>query len=387
MSDGPSENIRRVLLVSANHLGDCVAFLPVAAAVRRHLPDARITMLTRRVGAEVTRLTGCVDDFMIVPPPDSRIRREMDVLRSGGPLPLFFAHAWGRFADFRKQSGALRKERFDLAFMASGESSAIAALLFLGRVRKRIGFADCRLQRLLSVRVEAREPELEAQRNLRLLRAAGLPDALERPPCRVPQERAAEALTLIAKGGARVGRRVLIHPGSSQPNRRWPAAKFADLCSRLIRTGLAQPILVEGPAEPGLGAEIHRISAGPLPVLSQLAGIESLAAAMSQCDLFVGQSSGPLHVAFLLGLPSVSLWGYSDPGIWGPAWEQDRHVLIRSPLPCAGCEHWDPKRHVFIRGPESGAAGGRPHCERCFDSITVDAVFEAVRKQLLRIGS
>jgi heptosyltransferase-1 len=368
MSDGPSENARRVLLVSVNHLGDCVSFLPVAAAVRKYLPDARITMLTHRIGQEAARLTGCVDDFIVVPPARSRIALGMS---------------------FLNRIDVLRRERFDLAFLASGESSATAALLFLGRVRKRVGFADCRLRRLLSIRVEAREMELEARRNLRLLRAAGLPDALERPPCRVPEERLAEALTLIAKGGARVGRRVLIHPGSSQPTRRWPAAKFADLCSRLIRTGLAQPVLVEGPAEPGLGAEIHRMSAHPLPVLSQLDGIDLLAAAMAQCDLFVGHSSGPFHLAVLLGRPTISLWGDTDPRLWGPAWEADRHVIIRSPLPCAGCEHWDPKRHAIVRGPADGAGlpggsqgGARPPCERCFDGITVDAVFEAIRAQL-----
>jgi heptosyltransferase-1 len=379
MSDGPSENVRRVLLVSTNQLGDCVAFLPVAAAIRKHLPGARITMLTRRIGAEAAGLTGCVDDFIItsapgtahdVPPAPPRIARGMR---------------------FLKQAGALRKERFDMAFMASGESSATAALLFLGRARKRIGFADCRLRRLLSIRVEAHEMELEARRNLRLLRAAGLPDALERPPCRVPEERLAEALTLIAKGGARRPR-ALIHPGSSQPTRRWPAAKFADLCSRLIRTGLAQPILVEGPAEPGLGAQIRGLSAHPLPVLSQLNGIDLLAAAMAQCDLFVGHSSGPFHLAVLLGRPTVSLWGDTDPRLWGPTWEADRHALVRSPLPCAGCEHWDPKRHVVARGPEDGAprsdtrsgteGGARPPCERCFDGITVDAVLEAIRGQL-----
>jgi heptosyltransferase-1 len=361
MSDGPSENARRVLLVSVNHLGDCVSFLPVAAAVRKYLPDARITMLTHRIGQEAARLTGCVDDFIVVPPARSRIALGMS---------------------FLNRIDVLRRERFDLAFLASGESSATAALLFLGRVRKRIGFADCRLRRLLSVRVEAREVELEARRNLRLLRAAGLPDALERPPCRIPEERLAEAPALIAKAGARAGRRVLIHPGSSQPTRRWPAAKFADLCSRLIRTGLAQPILVEGPAEPGLGAEIHRMSLHPLPVLQPLDGIDLLAAVMTQCDLFVGHSSGPFHLAVLLGRPTVSLWGDTDPRFWGPAWESNRHVLVRSPLPCAACEHWDPKRHTVVRGPEGGAGGAQPPCERCFDAITVDAVFEAIRGQL-----
>jgi ADP-heptose:LPS heptosyltransferase len=365
MSDSPSENGRRILLVSANQLGDCIAFLPVAAAVRKHLPDARITMLTRRIGAEAAALTRCVDEFLILRPARSRIGRKMSLLRC-----------------VRR----LRKERFDLAFMASGESSATAAALYLGRAQKRIGFADCRLRRLLSIQVESHELELEARRNLRLLRAAGLPDALERPPCRVPEARLAEARALIAKSGAQAGPRVLIHPGSSQPTRRWPAANFAELCSRLFRSRLAQPVLVEGPAEPGLAAAIRRMSARPLLLLSQLKGVDLLAAAMAQCDLFVGHSTGPFHLAVLLGCRTVSLWGDTDPRLWGPAWESARHLLVRSPLPCAGCEHWDPRRHAVLRGPKKGATGDQPPCEQCFDAITVDAVFEAVRGQLAAHG-
>jgi ADP-heptose:LPS heptosyltransferase len=365
MSDGPSKNVRRVLLVSTNQLGDCIAFLPVAAAVRKHLPDARITMLTRRIAAEAAALTGCVDEFIVASSARRCIVRNVSLL---------------------KCARTLRKAPFDLAFMASGESSATVAMLKLGRVRKRIGFADCRLRRLLSIQVEAHEPELEARRNLRLLRAAGLPDALERPPFRIPGPRLAEAQALIAKSGPRPGPRVLIHPGSSQPTRRWPVANFAELCSRLFRSGLAQPVLVEGPAEPGVAAEIRRISARPLLVLSQLKGIDLLAAVMAQCDLFVGHSSGPFHLAVLLGRPTVSLWGDTDPRLWGPAWESERHVLVRSPLPCAGCEHWDPKRHAVVRGPKEGAAGDRAPCERCFDAIMVDDVFEAIRGQLAAHG-
>jgi ADP-heptose:LPS heptosyltransferase len=361
MSDGPSENVRRILLVSTNQLGDCIAFLPVVAAVRKHFREARITMLTRRIGAEAAALSGCVDDFIIVPSARTRIRRNLSLLNC---------------------ARALRKANFDLAFVASGESSAAVAMLKLGRVRKRIGFADCRLRRLLSVQVEAQELELEARRNLRLLRAAGLPDVLERPPCRIPKSRLAEAQALLAKGGPRAGPRVLIHPGSSQPTRRWPVGNFAELCSRLFRSGLAQPILVEGPAEPGLAAEIRRISARPLLVLSQLKGIDLLAAVMAQCNLFVGHSSGPFHLAVLLGRPTVSLWGDTDPRLWGPAWESERHVLVRSPLPCAGCEHWDPKRHAVVRGPKEDAAGDQPPCARCFDAIMVDDVFEAIRVQV-----
>ena len=145
---------KRILLVSANGLGDCVAFLPVAAAVRRRWPESRVAMMTRRAGAEATQLTETVDQFILMP--DRRA-----------------AGRFGRAREFFQRVRALRKDPFDLALMASGEGSATAALLFLGGVGTRIGFDDCRLRWLLSTRVVAREPELESRRNFRFISDSG----------------------------------------------------------------------------------------------------------------------------------------------------------------------------------------------------------------------
>ena len=248
----------------------------------------------------------------------------------------------------------------------------------------RIGFDDCRLRRLLSIRVAARETELESRRNVRLLPAAGMPGKLERPSCHIPASLRSEAGALLEQAGATGRPRVLIHPGSSMPGRRWPARNFAEICSRLIQAGLAQPVLVVGPAEPDLAEEIRRCASRPVPVLSPLPRIDLLAAVMSECDLFVGHCSGPLQLAFLLGLRSVSLWGDTDPKLWGPAWEEDRHVILRSPLPCVGCERWDTRRHVVLRGPPDSPRAEAPPCDKCLELIPVDDAFDAIRRQLLR---
>jgi ADP-heptose:LPS heptosyltransferase len=377
---------KRILLVSANGLGDCVAFLPVAAAVRTALPESHIAMMTRRAGAEAAELTGTVDEFIIVPSPGEspHADRTKEFCLTAFPLSHLLNLCCARKTEFFRMVRALRKERFDLALMASGERSSTAALLFLGGVRTRIGFADCRLRWLLSIRVAAHEPELECRRNLRLLSAAGIPEKLERPPCHVPASLRAEAESLLENVGAGKGRpRVLIHPGSSLPSRRWPVQNFAEICSRLLKTGMAQPVLVEGPSEPGLGEAIQRLASQPVPVLSHFSSIGLLAAVMSECDLFVGHSSGPLHLAFLVGLPSVSLWGDTDPKLWGPAWEEDRHAIVRSPLPCAGCERWDPKRHRVLRGPMGARTDSAPY-GKCLEAIPVDQVLEAISRQLTR---
>jgi ADP-heptose:LPS heptosyltransferase len=346
----------RILLACTNNLGDSVAFLPVAAAVRKGFPQGRITLLAQPPGADVAALTGAVDEFITVP---------------GGPV---------RGRKLPALAREVRSRRFDLAFMASGESSATSALLFLGGVKRRIGFDDCRLRFLLTQRVQATEEENEAHRNARLLPAAGLPLEVTRPPCRISNEMRAVARAQLEKAGVKPGRRVMIHPGASSVSGRWPAAKFAEICARLVRDGLAQPILLEGPAEPGLAREIRGLSDPSVPVLSDLPNVQTLAAVMAECDLFLGGSSGPTHVAFLVGLPSVSLMGHTNPRLWGPAWEAERHLIIQTPRPCAGCEHWDPRNHVIIR---NHVAGGEP-CKDCLAAIPEDDAYRAIELQLAR---
>lgn len=357
---------RKILLTSVNNLGDCVAFLPVAAAVRAAWPGARTAMLTGGAGAGAARLTSLIDEFIELPPSRHRPPR------------------WALL----KLAGRIRRERFDLGIMASGDSSFVAALLWMGGARERVGFDDCSGSFLLTKRVPGGGVEHEARRNLRLAAALGLPSDPLRPPCRIPPPLAEEARTELARNGATPEGDpplVLIHPGASIPARRWPAARFAALAARLKREGRARPVLVEGPAERGLAEDIARMSGAPLPVLRP-AGVELLGAIVAQCRLFIGHSSGPFHVACLAGTPTVSLWGDTDPALWGPAWETERHLLVRSPLPCAPCERWDERTHRIARGRNAAAGAGAPPCGECLAAITEQSVWEAVMRQLEVIG-
>jgi len=341
-----------------NNLGDCVVFLPVAAAARAAWPEARLTLLTGRRGAEAAALTGLMDDVLPLPPS----RRYPPKAKLLALVPR------------------LRAEKFDLAFMAGGDSSFVSLLLYLGGVKTRIGFADCSLSGLLTSRVKATALELEARRNFRLAEMAGLTGPMPRPPCRIRPEMAEAAQRRLSELGVSLSGAplLLVHPGSSTPLRRWPAERFAELCRRVTADGLARPLLLEGPAEAGLGESLGAQSHAP--VLRNVESIELLGAIMAQCGLFLGQSSGPMHVAFLVGTPTVSLWGDADPAIWGPAWEEERHLLIRTPHPCAGCAQWT-ARHAVTR-----CRPGMP-CESCMEAVTLDTVLEAVERQLRTLSA
>jgi ADP-heptose:LPS heptosyltransferase len=174
----------------------------------------------------------------------------------------------------------------------------------------------------------------------------------------------------------------LIHPGASALWRRWPPARFAALAARLAREGRARPVLLEGPAEPGLAAEIARLAGLPLPILRP-ADVESLGAIMAQCRLFIGHSSGPFHVACLVGTRTVTLWGDTDPALWGPAWEAERHAVLRSPRPCAPCERWSVRGHRIARDRAPDAGGP---CAECLAAIGEPDVWLAALRKLEESG-
>jgi len=338
------------LLVSLNNLGDCIMFLPVAATLRADCPAARITLLTGRPGAEAADVTGLFDEIIIPrrSPRDRKVKHRASLVRL---IPR------------------IRRRAFNVAIMASGESSYVCAALFLARIKRRIGFDDCKLRFLLTDRVVARKRENEARRNARLLAPMGLPADVRRPPWHLPESIVDESIRRLHNAGVPQRRdvpRVLVHPGSAVPNRRWPPRKYALLCSRLLEDKLAQPVLLEGPSEPGLAALVRQEAGREIPILADLDTISLLAGVMLHTDLFLGHSTGTFHVACLIGRPTVTLWGVSDPEVWGAPWENERHLIIRSPATC---------------DPDDDAAR-RNEILPCMEAISVDTVLQAVVRQL-----
>lgn len=110
---------------------------------------------------------------------------------------------------------------------------------------------------------------------------------------------------------------VVIHPGSGSMAKNWPVERFAALASWLSARGL--PVLfVVGEVER------ERFTARDLGQLSAVAALKvcddlrSLHETLGEATAFVGNDSGPTHLAAMLGLPTVALFGASDPVVWSP---------------------------------------------------------------------
>jgi len=110
----------------------------------------------------------------------------------------------------------------------------------------------------------------------------------------------------------------VLHPFASAPEKAWPAERFAELARRLRAEHGLDVILIGGPAD----------DFSPFAGLPALAGapLDEVMRLIRGASLFVGNDSGPAHIAAAFAVPSVVLFGPSDPRIWGP-WRAPAEVL------------------------------------------------------------
>jgi len=189
----------------------------------------------------------------------------------------------------------------------------------------------------------------EVLRNLGLTTLLGCPDrdaALEFP---LLSEDHAEADALLEPLAGDDRPLIGIHAGARPPARRWPPARFAAVADNLARRHDAHIILIGGPGEEETVAAVaERMSARALNLAGRTS-LGGLAALLARLSLFIGNDSGPAHLAEAVGAPTVRLFGPADVDRWAPR-DRTRHVVVRHPVACSPCEYWEcPIDHRCLR--------------------------------------
>ncbi len=189
----------------------------------------------------------------------------------------------------------------------------------------------------------------EVLRNLGLTALLGCPDrgaTLEFP---LSNEDHAEADALLEPLAGDDRSLIGIHAGARPPARRWPAARFAAVADDLARRHDAHIILIGGPGEEEIVATVaERMDTRALNLAGR-ASLGGLAALLARLDLFIGNDSGPAHLAEAVGAPTVRLFGPADVDRWAPL-DRTRHVVVRHPVACSPCGYWEcPIDHRCLR--------------------------------------
>jgi lipopolysaccharide heptosyltransferase II len=344
MSPVDSTDVRRVLIRVNNWIGDVVMISPAVRALRAHYRGARIALLAKSWVLESLQGDPVYDDLI-----------EYD--------------SAGRHAGLRgrlRLAAALRRERFDLAILFQKAFDA-AALAFLAGARHRVGYATDRRSFLLT---RALEPPAAGTHHVEVF--LGIARALG---CRIedpfpsfhlgPADRERAAALLRDAGLSSHDPLVAFHPGASKAPRAWHPERFAELGRRLAVVHGARLVLLGSAAEQDLLARIS----GALPpglafVPAPGVSIKVSGGLLERCRLFVGNDSGPMHVAAALGVPTIGIFGPGTARLTGPLARDGRAVAVGRDYPCSPC-----RQDFFHECPPSPA--GKPFC---LEEIGVDEV-------------
>jgi heptosyltransferase I len=324
----------RILFVKLGSIGDVVHTLPALAAVRRALPRAEVSWVVERGAAEILRDNPLLESLIEV---DTKALRRWPM--SGETLPAA-----------RRQLRRLRASPFDLAIDFQGLlKSALVAKL--SGAPRRVGFARAHLREPASrflltrtVRVPARMNVIG--KNLALVAGAlgvGVPATADEYefPVAVSRAHEREADEVIGSVGERFA---ILNPGAGFPTKLWDAERFGALADALSFNFGLRSVVTYGPGERELAERVTSSSRGGAAVAAS-PSLKGLYALARRAALFVGNDSGPMHLAVAAGAPVVGLFGPTEWWRNGSPRAEDIGVE-RNDIDCRvdchrrSCSHW-----------------------------------------------
>jgi ADP-heptose:LPS heptosyltransferase/GT2 family glycosyltransferase len=329
-------SIRRILVVKLDHIGDCVTALPAIRRLKGHFPAARISVLTSRASKPVWALEPAVDELI-----------EFDFFhaRSAAGLLEHTAEEWSALRE------RLAPYHFDLAVDLRKPWETRSVLQYCG-ARYLAGFDMKGKFPWLDVAVEWSEDiALVRKRQHTADELIGLVDAIataaepDRSVMRKPAPLPDKALPSIPRVRQLFRKRVVcVHPSVGNEMRQWPAEYFGQLIDQLIENQDVHVMLVGSPDEANLGKTVIEQVAHSQSIWSMIGKIRlaDLPGLMVRCALFVGNNSGPQHIAAALGVPTVGIHsGVVDAREWGPM--GPHAVAIHRAMTCAPCYRATPE--------------------------------------------
>ncbi|MCU1516769.1 MAG: glycosyl transferase [Pseudarthrobacter sp.] len=295
---GQFDGVSRIALLRGGGLGDLMFALPAVAALKEAYPGSTVTLLgTPLHEALLAEVRSPVDDVLVLPFAEG-VRPGT---RDAAAVDRFFLAAGAR--------------KFDLAVQLHGGGRFSNPFLLRLQARHTVGSATpdaAPLERTLPYSYYQHEP-------MRALEVAGLAGA---PPASLeaqlqPLERFVAGLPAVLgpalpADGAPL---LVIHPGSTDPRRRWPAGSFGAVARAAADDG-CRVLVVGDRSETGLADGVVAAAVGPsggtgsgrvVSVAGKL-GLGELGALLARADVVLANDSGPRHLAQVLGAATVGIY-------------------------------------------------------------------------------
>lgn len=283
----PVPGVRRLAVLRSGGIGDLVLTEPALAALRAAYPAAELTLLgAPHHRALVEGRSGPWDRFEAVPfTRGVRVGADPDA-------PVTQLEAW---------CAAQRERSYDLTLQMHGGGRFSNALLLRLGGRVSVGAATRDAPRLDRT-VPYAFSQHDTLRWLEVAAAAGAPPVRLEPHLAVTAEDVAAGYALLRDDGRPL---LVMHPGASAPRRRWWPDRLAAVGAALAARG-ARGVVVGGPNDRDLVDAVTSAAAGSLEGV-QTRSLHALLGLLTRATLFLGNDSGPRHLAHALGTPTVSV--------------------------------------------------------------------------------
>ncbi|MBA4393846.1 MAG: hypothetical protein C0407_09870 [Desulfobacca sp.] len=315
--------IRRVLLVKLTSLGDVIHALPVAASLKKTFPFLKLHWVVEDRCAPLLENHPLLDSVIVYP------RQEIQSLL----LKRRYGQVLSLLKDLRR---SLRALSVDLSIDLQGLAKS-ALMVGMTWPSYRIGcFGLKEFSYLLSKSLPGAGDLHAVDRNLKVAEFLGAGTGSPEFSIGIKEEEKIGAKDFFDKHGVSEGVRLVgFQVGASFPQKCWPLRKMVALIEQASKLPNVRVILFGDQTDrERLRPYLAQIPSRVINTAGELS-LRRLMALISQCRLFVGADTGPLHLAVGLGLPVIALCGADDPKWTGPYGK--RHRIHYKNFPCSPC--------------------------------------------------
>jgi heptosyltransferase II len=342
----PEKGMNKILIRGTNWIGDAILTLPAIASIRATYPQAHIAVLAKPWLADVYRIFSAADEVIVY-------EKKHD-------------NALGVFSLARR----LKEKKFDAAILLQNAIEAAIIVRSAG-IPIRAGYDSDGRGILLTHRV-VRSKEIRKAHQvdyyLEMVKALGCISINKKMKLetKINHHDAQDILKKHITGDQKpvVG----IAPGATYgPAKKWFPARFAAVADRIADTFDCRVILLGGKSEMETTEEVCKFARNSLINLAGRTSLKEAIYLISQCRLFISNDSGLMHVAGALNIPTIAIFGSTNPVTTAPVGNQS--LVIRQEVSCSPCL----KKTC-------------PIDFRCMELISVDNVFNAACNLLEKIG-
>ena len=334
-----------ILVVRTDRIGDVVLSLPLAEIIKRKYPKSRVSYFLRGYTSPLLEQNPFIDEVIIAD-------------ESGGKI------------SFNQNLKKIKSKEFDTCVVVN-PTFKISLVMFLAGIKHRIGtgyrwYSLLFNEKVFKHRKYAEKHELEY--NLGLLNKIGiqksdLPDKIQFY-LYVSEESSEKIKMLLNESGFKAGNKlVIIHPGSGGSSVDLPKEKFIELTKRLSESENVSIVITGNKNEVDLCKE-YEINKSVINLAGKL-DISLLKALIKKADLFIANSTGPIHIAAAFGIYVIGFYSKilsCSEKRWGPYTENK--TVFTPTINCSNCT--------------------RQQCEKlqCMNSIDIGRVFDETKSVL-----